>query len=116
MLPLPPLRAIEYQTYFEEIRQLFYRDEFSLLVEKWNAQRAQAVASALLKVLYPIMEKELKTKLLMEARDHVLQCCVRKFRGWVGMSPIPVKREKDSLVQEEGAYASVLACAYTPDK
>jgi len=42
-------------------------------VEKWNAQRAQAVAHALLKVLYPQMEKELRTKLLQEAKDHVLQ-------------------------------------------
>jgi len=49
------------------------QDEFSLLVEKWNAQRAQAVAHALLKVLYPQMEKELRTKLLQEAKDHVLQ-------------------------------------------
>jgi len=51
----------------------FLQDEFSLLVEKWNAQRAQAVAHALLKVLYPQMEKELRTKLLQEAKDHVLQ-------------------------------------------
>ena len=49
------------------------QDEFSLLVEKWNAQRAQAVAHALLKVLYPLMEKELRGKLLREAKEHVLQ-------------------------------------------
>lgn len=74
-----------HQTYFEEIRQLFFRDEYSLLAEKWNAQRAQAVAHALLKVLYPLMEKELRAKLLTEAKEHVLQvsssqwCCV--FNG-----------------------------------
>ena len=49
------------------------QDEFSLLVEKWNAQRAKAVAHALLKVLYPLMVKELRIKLLDEAKEHVLQ-------------------------------------------
>ena len=52
------------------------QDEFSLLVEKWNAQRAKAVAHALLKVLYPIMVKELRIKLLDEAKEHVLQVCL----------------------------------------
>ena len=42
-------------------------------MEKWNAQRAKAVAHALLKVLYPIMVKELRIKLLDEAKEHVLQ-------------------------------------------
>ena len=50
-----------------------FQDEFSLLVEKWNAQRAKAVAHALLKVLYPLMVKELRIKLLDEAKEHVLQ-------------------------------------------
>lgn len=44
-------------------------------MEKWNAQRAKAVAHALLKVLYPIMVKELRIKLLEEAKEHVLQVC-----------------------------------------
>lgn len=42
-------------------------------MEKWNAQRAKAVAHALLKVLYPLMVKELRIKLLDEAKEHVLQ-------------------------------------------
>ena len=41
-------------------------------MEKWNAQRAQAVYSALVKFLYPLMQKELHTKLLNEAKEHVL--------------------------------------------
>ena len=49
------------------------QDEFSRLVEKWNAQRAQAVYSALVKFLYPLMQKELHTKLLNEAKEHVLR-------------------------------------------
>ena len=42
-------------------------------MEKWNAQRAQAVYSALVKFLYPLMQKELYTKLLLEAKEHVLR-------------------------------------------
>ena len=44
-----------------------------MLVEKWNAQRAQSVAQALMKVLYPQMDKETRIKLLNEAKEHVVQ-------------------------------------------
>lgn len=44
-----------------------------MLVEKWNAQRAQALAHTLMKVLYPQMDKELHAKLVQEAKEHVLQ-------------------------------------------
>lgn len=43
------------------------------MVEKWNDQRAQALAHALLHVLYPLMERELRTKLLQEAKEFVTQ-------------------------------------------
>ncbi len=76
LTPVHCRATASHQTYFEEIRQLFFRDEYSLLAEKWNAQRAQAVAHALLKVLYPLMEKELRAKLLTEAKEHVLQVSV----------------------------------------
>ena len=35
------------------------------------------------------------------------------------MAPLPIKREDDSIDQEdnhEGPYARVVACAYIPDK
>ena len=49
------------------------QDEFSLLVEKWNTQRTQALGHSLLRVLYPLMEQELRTKLLQEAKEFVTQ-------------------------------------------
>ena len=52
------------------------QDEFSLLVEKWNTQRTQALGHSLLRVLYPLMERELRTKLLQEAKEFVTQVCV----------------------------------------
>ena len=51
------------------------QDEFSLLVEKWNTQRTQALGHSLLRVLYPLMERELRTKLLQEAKEFVTQVC-----------------------------------------
>ena len=47
------------------------------------------------------------------------QSCVHKFRKWLNMAPLPIKREDDSIDQEdnhEGPYARVVACAYIPDK
>jgi gamma-glutamyl:cysteine ligase YbdK (ATP-grasp superfamily) len=61
------------QTYFDEVKQLYYRDEFSKLVQDWNNQRTQALERALTQILYPQMIKELKGKLLQEAKDHVLR-------------------------------------------
>ena len=52
------------------------QDEFSLLVEKWNTQRTQELGHSLLRVLYPLMERELRTKLLQEAKEFVTQVCV----------------------------------------
>ncbi|CAI8018492.1 Transcription elongation factor SPT6 [Geodia barretti] len=108
------------QSYFEEIRQLFYRDEFSRLVEKWNAQRAQAVYSALVKFLYPLMQKELYTKLLIEAKEHVLRSCVQTFRDWLDGAPLAAKKEEDEedryLSQGEGPFTKVVAVAFGSDK
>ena len=64
------------------------QDEYSLLVENWNTQRGQALAHALLKVLYPQLEKELRMTLIQEGREAVLHvsCCERCKRnarkGW----------------------------------
>ena len=47
------------------------------------------------------------------------QSCVHKFRKWLSMAPLPIKREDDSIDQEdtqEGPYARVVSCAYIPDK
>ncbi|XP_019848744.1 PREDICTED: transcription elongation factor SPT6-like [Amphimedon queenslandica] len=102
-------------TFLEEIRILFYRDEFSLLVEKWNAQRAQSVAQCLMKVLYPQMEKELRAKLLAEAKEHVLQCCVLKFRNWLDVGNSLTSRDEDEVINESETSHRVMAVAYSDD-
>ena len=52
-------------------------------MEKWNAQRAQAVYSALVRFLYPLMQKELRNKLFTEAKEHVLQVHVHYTCLWL---------------------------------
>ena len=61
------------QTYFEEIKQFYYRDEFSHQVQEWNRQRTLAIEHALKHFLYPQMAKELKNKLLAEAKENIIK-------------------------------------------
>ena len=71
-------------------------------MEKWNAQRAQAVAHALLKVLYPLMEKEMRNKLLLEAKEHVLQVPVIDVYMYSLFCVYREKREKGRKEGERG--------------
>lgn len=64
------------------------QDEFSHLVQQWNLQRSQALERALTKLLYPQMEKELRAKLLSEAKDGIVKvrqtlaiCVLEYFLG-----------------------------------
>lgn len=59
------------QTYFDEIKQFYYRDEFSHQVQEWNKQRTLAIERSLQQFLYPQMAKELKNKLVAEAKDNI---------------------------------------------
>lgn len=71
-LPLPCSYGSD-QTYFEEIKQFYYRDEFSHQVQEWNRQRTMAIERSLNQFLYVQMAKELKNKLLVEAKEYVLK-------------------------------------------
>lgn len=64
------------------------QDEFSHLVQQWNLQRSQALERALTKLLYPQMEKELRAKLLSEAKDGIV-----KVRQTLGICVSGYKRE-----------------------
>lgn len=61
------------QTYFDEIKQFYYRDEFSHQVQEWNKQRTLAIERALQQFLYPQMAKELKNKLIAEAKENIVK-------------------------------------------
>ncbi|KAL3856432.1 hypothetical protein ACJMK2_011193 [Sinanodonta woodiana] len=83
------------QTYFDEIKQLYYRDEFSSLVQKWNTQRMEALERSLTKILYPQMEKELRAKLFQEAKDGVVKACCRKLYNWLKVAPYQADQQLD---------------------
>lgn len=70
---LPLLRYAGDQTYFDEIKQFYYRDEFSHQVQEWNRQRTLAIERALTQFLYPQMAKELKSKLIAEAKESIVR-------------------------------------------
>ncbi|KAK2185910.1 hypothetical protein NP493_217g02051 [Ridgeia piscesae] len=82
-------------TYFDEIKQLYQRDEFSNLVQEWNNQRSEALERALNHILYPQMAKELHVKLLEEAKEAVVKSSCRKLYGWLKVAPYQVEQQLD---------------------
>lgn len=75
-LCLPSALLLRYagdQTYFDEIKQFYYRDEFSHQVQEWNRQRTLAIERSLTQFLYPQMAKELKSKLIAEAKESIVR-------------------------------------------
>ena len=52
---------------------VIWQDEFSALVQAWNAQRSLALERALTKSLFPQLEKELKLSLLVEAKEGIMR-------------------------------------------
>lgn len=70
-------------SYADEIKQLFQRDEFSRLVQDWNDLRNQVIDIALNKFIFPALVKEMKAKLLNEAREYVLKACCHQLYNWL---------------------------------
>jgi transcription elongation factor SPT6 len=70
-------------SYADEVKQLFQRDEFSKLVQDWNELRNQVVDVALNKIVFPALVKELKSKLMNEAREFVLRSCCQQLYNWL---------------------------------
>jgi len=52
---------------------VYLKDEYSNLVQEWNRQRSLALERALLRILYPVMARELRTKLLEEAKLSIIR-------------------------------------------
>ncbi|XP_078278695.1 transcription elongation factor SPT6 [Rhinoraja longicauda] len=109
------------QTYFDEIKQFYYRDEFSHQVQEWNRQRSMAIERALNQFLYPQMGKELKNKLLNEARDYISKCCSRKLYNWLKVSPYRPDQQNDEddddfMEESQSKGVRVLGMAFTEER
>ncbi|NWR80929.1 SPT6H factor, partial [Centropus unirufus] len=105
------------QTYFEEIKQFYYRDEFSHQVQEWNRQRTMAIERSLNQFLYVQMAKELKNKLLVEAKEYVLKACSRKLHNWLKVASYrpdqQVEEDDDFMDENQGKGIRVLGIAFS---
>ncbi|XP_055514099.1 transcription elongation factor SPT6 isoform X2 [Leucoraja erinacea] len=109
------------QTYFDEIKQFYYRDEFSHQVQEWNRQRSMAIERALNQFLYPLMGKELKNKLLIESRDYISKCCSRKLYNWLKVAPYRPDQQNDEddddfMEESQSKGVRVLGMAFTDER
>ncbi|XP_039292182.1 transcription elongation factor SPT6 isoform X2 [Nilaparvata lugens] len=103
-------------SYLEEVKQLYYRDEFSKHVQDWNSLRAECVEIALKKMLIPDLIKELKQQLLNESKECVLKAACRKLYSWIKMAPIKVEfGDDDDEEWDTSKGLRVMAVAYVPD-
>ncbi|XP_077150467.1 transcription elongation factor SPT6 [Ranitomeya variabilis] len=105
------------QTYYEEIKQFYYRDEFSHQVQEWNRQRTLAIERALKQFLYPQMGKELKNKLILEAKEFVIKSCSRKLYNCLKVAPYrpdqQVEEDDDFMEDNQGKGIRVLGIAFS---
>ncbi len=105
------------QTIFEKLKSFFQKDEFSYNVEQWNLQRSQIINETLYKILFPELEKELRSKLLNEAKQFVIQACKSQLNEWLNVMPFKTETfdvDNDS----DGIYSSglrVFVIGYSTD-
>lgn len=103
-------------SYLEEVKQFYQRDEFSKNVQEWNALRAQCVELALNKMVLPDMRKELKSILLLEAKEAVLRACCRRLHDWIKIAPYSISfPDEDDDDWETNKGVRVMGVAYDDD-
>ncbi|KAJ8674975.1 hypothetical protein QAD02_010761 [Eretmocerus hayati] len=102
--------------YVEQMKQLYYRDEFSKNVQDWNALRVGSVEMALTKMVIPDLKKELRSVLLNESKDCVLRHCARKLYNWLKIAPYkceyPDEEDED---WDTSKGLRVMGIAFVPD-
>ena len=57
-------------------------------------------------MLYPVMAKELRQKLLLEAKEHVTQVSRKKLYNWIRIAPYQPDQQlddEDEYNEEKGA-------------
>lgn len=89
-----------YTTYtrsiIEKLKTFYQKDEFSYNVEQWNIQRAQVIEDMCNKFLFPDFEKELRSKLLYEAKQFVFKECAKRLNSYLNQAPLKPFNDDDS--------------------
>ena len=76
-----------HRTIADKLKSFYQKDEFSYNVEQWNLQRAQVIDEMCTKFLFPDFEKELRSKLLHEAKQYVFKQSALKLKSILSIAP-----------------------------
>ncbi|XP_015605093.1 transcription elongation factor SPT6 isoform X2 [Cephus cinctus] len=102
--------------YVEEMKQLYYRDEFSKTVQDWNALRVGSVEMALTRMVIPDLKKELRSNLIAEGKECVLRACCRKMYNWIKVAPYSCEfPEEEDEEWDTSKGLRVMGISYVPD-
>ncbi|XP_076167976.1 transcription elongation factor SPT6 [Ptiloglossa arizonensis] len=102
--------------YIDEIKQLYYRDEFSKSVQDWNSLRTGSVEIALNRIIIPQLKKELRSSLLIEAKECVMKACCRKMYNWIKIAPYTCEVfDEDDEEWNISKGIRVMGLSYVPD-
>ncbi|CAG9861207.1 unnamed protein product [Phyllotreta striolata] len=103
-------------SYIEEVKQLYIKDEFSKNVQDWNALRMECVERALTKSVLPDLRTELKRTLLSEAKEFVLKACCRKLYNSIKIAPYSITfPDEDEDEWDTSKGVRVMGLAYVPE-
>ncbi|XP_053983538.1 transcription elongation factor SPT6-like isoform X1 [Hylaeus volcanicus] len=102
--------------YVDEMKQLYYRDEFSKNVQDWNALRVGSVEMALTRMVIPSLKKELRTNLIAEGKECVMKACCRKMYNWIKVAPYTCEfPEEEDEEWDTTKGLRVMGLSYFPD-
>jgi transcription elongation factor SPT6 len=86
--PPPPSTFSEtHATIAEKLKALFRKDEFSYTTEEWNKERSLVIDEMLDKYLFVELEREMRARLLSEAKEHIMRSCVKRMRELLNVAP-----------------------------
>lgn len=98
----------------DKLMSFYQKDEFSSIVEQWNLLRAQVIEEMCEQILFPELEKELRSKLLQEAKYYVFVESARKLRSILRIAPfVPDLKTFDGIDDDSNDGLTVLAITYS---
>ena len=104
--------------FIEDLALMYHQDGYSDVVREWNELRKKAVRMSVEKLLFPILESELRDKLLKEAQDCVIREAVCNLHTLINIQPWLPNSVNTQMMDDEGDYevgARVISIAYSDD-